>query len=172
MTTPNRHLLCFVLSILFTLSLTGCGQQHTFSQKSQSVPIQANAPYPLTITNYDQQENLVSYTYEKAPEKVVLTHPSATELLLELGLKDRILSTVPPYGPPLARLADQYKELTIMNTPYAPSQEELLEMQPHMIIGWVHQFSSHVIGDVSAWNRRGIATFIMPSTLTKSQPTL
>lgn len=172
MTAPNRYLLCFVVLILFLLSLTGCGQQHTSPAQSQPVLIQANAPYPLTITNYDQQENLVSYTYEKAPEKVILTHPGATELLLELGLDHRILSTVPPYGPPLARLADRYKALTIMNTPYAPSQEELLEMQPHMIIGWVHQFSSHAIGDVSTWNKRSIATFIMPSTLTKSQPTL
>lgn len=161
------------LLFIFLLSLAGCGQQTvslpTLRQPSNT---QSTMAYPLTITNYDQQENLVSYTYQKAPERVVVTHPGATELLLELGLKDRILSTVAPYGAPLDRLADQYAELTITKALYDPSQEELLEMQPHMIMGWSHQFSSHAIGEVKTWQERGVATYIMPSTLTKTNPTL
>ena len=169
-TSPN--LISFLLAFIFLLPLTGCGQPTTSTSTSQPSNIQSSATYPLTITNYDSQEHLVSYTYQKTPERVVVTHPGATELLLELGLQDRILSTVAPYGPPLDRLANQYRALIIMKAQYDPSQEEIVEMQPHMIISWVHQFTPHGIGDVKTWNERGVATFVMPSTLTKTDPTL
>lgn len=163
-------IMTLVLFFIFLLAITGCTPKN--NTNIEPFPAQRDAAYPLTIRNYDSQENLVSYTYQKPPERVVITHPGATELLLELGLKDRILSTVAPYGPPLERLADQYAALSIMKAQYDPSQEELLEMQPHMIISWPHQFSPHAMGEVKTWNGRGVGTFIMASTLTKTPPTL
>lgn len=159
----------FLLFILL-LPLTGCRQPSTPSPQPSTTS--STRTYPLTITNYDQQENLVAYTYQSIPEKVVITHPGATELLLELGLQDRILFTVAPYGAPVDRVADQYKKLPLMKSAYTPSQEELLEMQPTMIISWAHQFSPHVMGDVQTWHERGVGTFVMPSSLTKTKPTL
>ncbi|MPN01079.1 hypothetical protein SDC9_148279 [bioreactor metagenome] len=59
-----------------------------------------------------------------------------------------------------------------MKSQYAPSQEYLLEMQPDLIIGWSHHFSSSELGDVKAWHKRNIGTYVMPSTLPKAKPTL
>jgi iron complex transport system substrate-binding protein len=164
--------ICLLLLLVFLLLLTGCGQPPLPRSTLQPSNTTLNVNYPLTITNYNQQENLVSYTYQSMPTRVVITHPGATELLLELGLQDRILSTVAPYGAPLGRVANQYAKLTIMQSPYTPSQEDILELQPNMIISWVHQFSPYAMGDVETWHERGIGTFIMPSTLTKTKPTL
>jgi len=162
-----------LLWLILVLPLAACGQTPpTASSPPPSAPQANGSTYPVRITNYDAMENPVPYSYKKAPERVVITHPGATELLLELGLEDRILSTVAPYGAPLARLAEKYTKLTIMNSPYTPAQEELLEMQPDLIIGWAHHFRPTEIGDIHSWHERGIATYIMPSTLTKIKPTL
>ena len=162
------HILACCLLLTCLLALIGCRQSTT---PFPSAP-HTTAPYPLTISNYDEKENPVSYTYQRTPRRVVITHPGATELLLELGLQDSILSTVGPYGAPLQRLANQYAKLPIIQAAYTPSQEELLEMEPDLIISWAHQFSPQAIGDVQTWHQRSIGTFIMPSTLTKMKPTL
>jgi iron complex transport system substrate-binding protein len=161
--------LCFFL----VLPLIGCSQANIIPPNPQPANSQpSDSAHPVTIDNYDINENIVTYTYKKAPEKVVITHPGATEILLELGLEDHILATVAPYGAPLARIAEKYAKLPIMQAQYDPAQEELLEKQPDMIIGWAHQFSPTGIGTVTTWNERGVATFIMPSTLIKTAPTI
>lgn len=165
--------LSLVLCLLLVLSLAACGQTTTPPPKATPAVSQSNeGAYPLTISNYDSNETPVSYTYKKAPDRVVITHPGATELLLELGLEDHILSTITPYGAPLDRVAEKYAKLNIMKAQFSPSQEELLEMQPDMIIGWAHNFRANEVGDVTTWHDRGVGTFVMQSTLTKSKPTL
>jgi len=174
MEKPKFNSICLILCLILVLPLAACGQtKNTPPPKATPVVSQSNeAMYPLTITNYDSNEAPISYTYKKAPDRVVITHPGATELLLELGLEDHILSTIAPYGAPLGRVAEKYAKLNIMKAQYIPSQEELLEMQPDMIIGWAHNFRSSELGDVTSWQERGVGTFVMQSTLTKSEPTL
>jgi iron complex transport system substrate-binding protein len=173
MKKPKLSGISLVLCLLLVLPLAACSRQNTTAPKTTPAISQSNdGVYPLTITNYDSSENPVTYTYNKTPARVVITHPGATELLLELGLEDHILSTIAPYGAPLDRVAEKYAKLNIMKAKYIPTQEELLEMQPDMLIGWVHNFSSTEAGDVKSWQKRGVATFAVPSTLTKSEPTL
>lgn len=163
--------LYLVLFLILVLPLAACGQPNASAPKAS--PVQSNeAGYPVAITNYDSSENPVTFTYQKAPERVIITHPGATELLLELGLEDRILATIAPYGAPLDRVAEKYAKLPILKAKYNPSQEDLLAMQPDMIIGWAHNFRSHEVGDVKSWQERGVGTFALQSTLTKNEPTV
>lgn len=168
----KKQLIYFFFSILLPLLLlTGCGQ-NTYVTGLYAPTTSSETPYPRTVENYHASGAPVSYTYTKVPQRVVITHPSATELFLELGLENHILSTVPPYSAPLPRLAEKYKQLSIMKAQYAPSQEELLAMSPDMIIGWSHHFTDNQLGSVSSWHQRRIPTFIMQSTLFFVEPTL
>lgn len=164
----------WLLACVFMLLLAGCGQSAApVPPRQPAAAIPAAAAFmPVTISNFDAAENRLKYTYEQSPARVVVTHPGATELLLELGLEDRILSTLAPYGAPLKRVADKYAKLNIMPAQYAPLLEEVLEMQPDMIIGWAHNFNENALGDVQFWHERNIATYIMPSSLIKTKPTL
>lgn len=152
------------------LLFTACGPKQA-GVESGAGAIQPDSK-AVTIANYDYAENTVEYTYRKVPQRVVLTHPGATELLLELGLENHILATIAPYGSPVERVAEKYAGLNIIKAQYMPSAEELLEMQPDMIIGWVQQFSPNGMGEVQAWQERGVGTYILPSTLLKTRPTL
>jgi iron complex transport system substrate-binding protein len=173
MKKPKLNSISLLLCLILVLPLAACGQPNATAPKTPpAIPQTTGAIYPVTITNYDSSENPVAYTYKKVPERVVITHPGATELLLELGLENHILSTIQPYGAPLDRVAEKYAKLNIMKAKYIPTQEELLELQPDMIIGWVHNFRSSDMGNVETWQKRGVGTFAMQSTLTKSKPGL
>jgi iron complex transport system substrate-binding protein len=167
----NRHkCIGIALSIVFILLATACGSNQNATRTS---PVQTGSTaYPVTITNYDYVENKIDFTYHKTPERVIVTHPGATELLLDLGLESRILATIAPYGSPVARIAEKYTRLNVLRAPYMPSEEELLELQPDMIIGWSQQFSPTGMGEVKTWQARNVGTFILSSTLLKTKPTL
>lgn len=45
----------------------------------------------MEIEIYDAQGNKYTQVFEKAPERVVTNTPSSTEILLELGLEDKIV---------------------------------------------------------------------------------
>lgn len=173
MSARKHKLIWSLLSCIFLLLLAGCRPSATMPPASPPAAVDTNSNFtPVTIRNFDAAENRLDYTYLHSPVRVAITHPGATELLLELGLDNRILSTLAPYGPPLKRIAEQYNRLTIMSAQYVPSLEEMLEMQPDMIIGWSHNFSESALGDVRFWHERNIATYIMPSTLGRTKPTL
>ncbi len=106
------------------------------------------------------------------PQRVVVTHPGATDTLLELGLQSAILGTVAPYGPPPSHLAKAYKRLPFLQAPFVPSREELLLMNADAILAWEHHFQPHALGDASFWQRRGLDTYIVPSSRTERIATL
>jgi len=167
----KKLFLSFVACILLLLP-AGCGPAATLPPVSPPAASTDTGYLTVTIHNFDAAENKIDYTYQYAPVRVAITHPGATELLLELGLEDRILATLAPYGPPLKRVAERYARLPIMAAPFVPSQEEMLEMQPDLIIGWSHNFSDSALSDVYFWQEQNIATYIIPSTLSKTKPTL
>lgn len=168
----QRMLIAGILITAVLLMVTACRSNQP-EPKLHSSPVQSiSNAYPVTIQNYDYLENQVGYTYRKPPERVVVTHPGATELLLEFGLENRIAATIAPYGRPVERLAAKYEKLKITKAQYMPSAEELLELQPDMIIGWVQQFAPTGMGEVQTWQSRGVGTYILPSTLVKTKPTL
>lgn len=167
----TKKLFLSLAACMLLLLPTGCSPAASISPAAP--PAAAATGYsPVTIPNFDAAENKVDYTYQHAPVRVAITHPGATELLLELGLDDKILSTLAPYGPPLKRVAERYARLPLMAAPFVPSQEEMLEMQPDLIIGWAHNFGDSALSDVYFWHEQNIATYIIPSTLNKSEPTL
>lgn len=172
MPVHTRKLILSCLAFLFLLLAAGCGSSAVMPPAVPPATSTNTAYPPVTIRNFDADENHLDYTYTHSPSRIAITHPGATELLLELGLEDRILATLAPYGPPLKRVAERYSKLTIMAAQFVPSQEEMLEMTPDMIIGWSHNFSESALSNVQFWQDRNIATYIMPSSLNKTKPTL
>ena len=51
----------------------------------------------IVIRNFDSDGNPMSFEYEEPPSRVIITYPGATELLIDLGLENRIVGTVEPY---------------------------------------------------------------------------
>jgi iron complex transport system substrate-binding protein len=91
------------------------------------------------------------------PERVVTIKSSATEMLLALGLGDRIVGTAildgpVPEGVPTP-LADQ-----------APGSEAVLDLEPDLIYaGWESNLTAETAGDRETLAALGVATYVSPA---------
>lgn len=126
----------------------------------------------VSLQNYDGEGHTLDLTYQVPPQRVLITYPGATELLIALGLENRIIATLKPYDAEPIELAAIYESLPKLGAPFVPSKEEILDVQPDLIIGWNHHFLPNALGDIRNWYKRDIETYIVPATIRKGRPTV
>lgn len=126
----------------------------------------------IAYTTSDSEGRPAAFTLAHTPERVLVSYPGATELLIGLGLSDRIIGTIAPYGAEPPAYADAYAALPILAAPYVPSREEVVALRPDLIIGWSHHFTPEALGDVYSYFDRSIGAYIVPATVRKGHPTL
>ena len=132
----------------------------------------AGTPGGETFVTADSDGHPTTFTLVHVPERVLVTYPGAAELMIDLGIADRIVGAIAPYGeePPVYR--DAYAALPILGAPYVPSREEVTALRPDLIIGWSHHFTPDALGDVHNYFRKGIGCYVVPATVRKGHPTL
>ena len=91
-----KKTLSILLVTVATLTIAACGNTTTEKATTQSSTetsqkASTETTYPLTVKTYDAKGNEVEQVFDKAPEKVITNNLSSTEILLELGLKDKIV---------------------------------------------------------------------------------
>lgn len=163
------------IALAGTLLLSGCGQTaasgstaassapaSTATTASSAAP-QAEAAetvYPLTLTIYDADGAAVEMTYEKAPERVLSTQLSMTELLIELGLKDRIVSVFDNDNALKGEIADEVASLPSLGDKKSVSKESILALEPDLILGkGPLMFTDTSIGTVQSYQELGIPVY-------------
>lgn len=123
------------------------------------------AHYPVTISTYNYAKEPVEVTFEAAPQKVVCTNQTQTELMLYFGLDEHIAGVAYLDGTVREDLLDQYNALVEagkeLNKKGYPDKETVLALEPDMIFGWRSAFAEDALGDVSEWNDLGVGTMIL-----------
>ena len=121
--------------------------------------------YPVTIDTYNYAKEPIKVIFDKAPEKVVCTNQTQTELMLYFGLDKYIAGMAYLDGAVRADLQSQYdalkaagKELTVKGY---PSKEVVLALEPDFIFGWRSAFAEKALGDVPEWHKLGTNTMIL-----------
>ncbi|MEV8315276.1 ABC transporter substrate-binding protein [Streptomyces sp. NPDC059900] len=90
----------------------------------------AKAPgFPYTVTNCG-----VKTTYDAPPKRAVTMNQHATEVMLELGLKDRLAGTAYLDDKVLPKYAKAYADTPVLAKEY-PSYEKLLAANPDFVYG-------------------------------------
>lgn len=152
----------FILCTILWMSMThGTGVYYMTKSGNDTV-----------LNNYDGDGKSLAVTYPYPLQRVVVTYPGATELLIQLGVERAIVGTVESYGVEPDDYARVYSQLPIFSAPFMPSTEEVLALHPQLIIGWSHHLQPNGIGSVYHWHERGIATYVVPATVRKGSPTL
>ena len=77
----------------------------------------------ISCTTADSDGRTTTFLLPHPPERVLISYPGATELLIDLGLQDRIIGTVATYGTEPPAYAAAYAALPILAAPYVPSRE-------------------------------------------------
>lgn len=109
--------------------------------------------YPVTVDNCGYE-----VTLDAAPERVVTIKSTTTELLLALGLEERIVGAAALDGP----LPDG-TELAPMSDG-VPGQEAVLALEPDLVFaGWESNFSVEGAGERDRLAQFGVASYVSPA---------
>lgn len=130
--TTARRLLAAAL----LLPLAGCG---TVATGTESAPSPAGEQYPVTITNCGRE-----YTVKQEPQRIVSLYPGQTEILLRLGLKDRIVAQAQDgVSKPHPDLASQFATIPSLGAKTPPSKEVLVAQTPDFVYsGTEYEFNT------------------------------
>ena len=114
--------------------------------------------YPVTVDNCG-----VEVTVEAPPQRVLTIKSSTTEMLLALGLGERIVGAAFLDGPVPDGLAGAAADLTIVSD-RAPGPEAVLTLEPDLVYaGWESNFSVESAGERSALADLGVLSYVSPS---------
>jgi iron complex transport system substrate-binding protein len=152
----NLRIRILVIGMLSAVALTGCA---TAAAPSATVGAATTSTKPLRIDNCG-----TTVTFPKAaPKRVVTIKSTSTEMLLALGLGNRIVGTAFSDGPVPAKWKTQAAKLPVLST-NVPSQEVTLAAEPDLIYaGWESNFSADGAGTRSDLQSLGISTYVSPS---------
>ncbi|MEY2849782.1 MAG: hypothetical protein RI885_2449 [Actinomycetota bacterium] len=118
------------------------------------------APPEAETVSIDNCGTRVAVT-DAAPERIVTIKSTSTELLLALGLGDRIVGTAFQDGPVPERWSDPDVPLI---SDFAPSQEAVLALEPDFVFaGWESMLTAEAAGDRATLADLGVASYVAPS---------
>ena len=157
------------LGLATILTLTACGEA---SQKSSAEESKTKEHYPLTIQNYSKAEGGTVWeekeqVFDKAPEKIMANTRPAAELLLHLGLGDKIVGVGANFGAPDKEVEEEYLKLNILSDEYV-GKEVTLGTDPDIVYGRGGLFDNADwgVGTVDSLNEIGIKTYVLESSIT------
>lgn len=129
----------------------------------------------MTLEVYNNARELVPYTFEQCPERTLVYGKNNVEIMLALGLEDKILMTadcssvLPEYEEAFAELdrVKNHQDVGYFVKEYA------LSLEPDMVIGWYSLFNiEDRMGDVGFWHERGIGTYTSINSVLKDDQSL
>ncbi|MGG4145165.1 ABC transporter substrate-binding protein [Paenibacillus algorifonticola] len=122
--------------------------------------------YPLTIENFNLSAESGSFqpktqTFEKAPERIVANTQSAAEILIRLGLTDKVVGVAALYGDVEADIAEPFTKIPVLSETYV-GKELVVGAKPDIVLGRGDLFADADwgVGTVDSLNELHIATFI------------
>jgi len=118
--------------------------------------------YPLTLQNCGR-----SITFEKAPSRAVSIGQSNTEILLSLGLADKVVGTAVWFSPVMKEFAAENAKIPRL-ADNDPSFESVVKQRPDFVTA---QYEWHVgpngsVGTRDQFAALGIPTYIAPADCT------
>ncbi|MFZ4656195.1 MAG: ABC transporter substrate-binding protein [Caldilineaceae bacterium] len=119
-------------SIFVIALLVGCATPSVAPQAAMREAVSATTAYPITVENCGN-----TLTFDKAPERVLVTYQNVAEILVALGLTDKIVGVT--YGQaydPLPEMADAVNGLNWLSPrgQGSASKEVELSTQPDFVL--------------------------------------
>src|SRR5690606_21774107 len=111
------------------LLTAGCGASGGGAAGGAKASAPAPKGFPVTVDNCG-----VRTTYERPPSRVVTIHQHPAELMLALGLKDRMVGTAFPDSEVLPELRADFEAVPEL-AEREPSFEKVLDVEPDLVYG-------------------------------------
>ncbi len=144
----------------------------TIEQKASE---EIDSHYPVTIEVYNNDRELIPYTFYKAPEKTLVYGRNNVEILLALGLADHIYMIADASFVKEQWMEEFSKIKQVRDTQEVGYfvREYALSLEPDMVIGWYSLFNlKDRMGAPEFWHERNIGTYTTISSVIKTNQTL
>jgi iron complex transport system substrate-binding protein len=113
------------------------------------------AEFPVTVENCGEET-----TYDAPPERAVVIYQHTTEIMLALGLEDRMVGTAYMDSAIRDDLADAYGTVPEM-AEQAPSREQVLAAEPDIVVaGWPSAFEDGAAGSRESLAELGVDSYL------------
>lgn len=125
--------------------------------------------FPVAIENCG-----LTITVDAPPQRAVIMNQSATEIMLALGLQDKMVGTAYIDDEILPEYADAYNTIPVLSKQY-PSQEVLFDIEPDFIYGsFASAFGDSATGPREELMNLDIAAYLSPFSCedTSLRPTI
>ena len=156
MRTPAVFLRTLPVLAVASVLLSACGGPAPAGAGPDPAVAETTASgFPFTVDNCGTK-----VTVSAPPERVVTIKSTSTELLLALGVGDRIVGTAFADGP----VPERWRQDLPVISEQLPAQEPVLALEPDFVYaGWESNFSADGAGERAALGRLGINTYVSPA---------
>ncbi len=156
----NRTVRCVATLLILLFSCVACarddGPAPTSGAAAAAEP--GRTVYPLTLDNCG-----VQVVFDGPPQRAVSLYQASTEILLSLGLADRMVGTSTWFDPVLPQLAAENDTVPRL-ADNDPSLETVLDADPDLVTSAsAHTFTPAVVAERSRFAELGIPTYQSPS---------
>lgn len=134
---PDRRLICLLLVLL--LALAGCsgaesarssGASPATSGATETTVAEGGGYEPVTVENCG-----TTATFTAPPERAITTGQEGTEILLALGLQDRMVGTMRTYNPVLPELQAAFEQVPqLAEGGESAPREVVLDARPDFVL--------------------------------------
>lgn len=151
----NLKIIIRTVGVVSALTLAGCAAAPASETDSAAAAGEGTTSYPLNIQNCDTK-----VTVEQAPERAVSLNQSATEIMVQLGLADRMAGTSYETDPVPSDIADAYESIPLL-TDGLLKHETLLEAQPDFVYSSFASFlTAENAGERAELHELGVPTYL------------
>ncbi|MEU4386907.1 putative F420-0 ABC transporter substrate-binding protein [Promicromonospora sp. NPDC023805] len=155
---PARAFALPALAAVAALALAACSPTASGETAAEGATTPSSGGFPVTLDNCGFET-----VVDAPPERVVTIKSSTTEMLLALGLGDRIVGSAFLDGP----VPDSLKSVPAVEEPFAaeaPGSEATLELEPDLVYaGWESNLTAETAGDRATLAQLGVATYVSPA---------
>ncbi|MBR1396344.1 MAG: ABC transporter substrate-binding protein, partial [Selenomonadaceae bacterium] len=132
----TKKIIIGVSALTFAFALAGCGEE-------QQAAAPVNEKYPVSWTEtLDGQE--VNKSVDKAPTRAISMSQATTEMLLALGLDDKMVGTAMKEEDIYPPLQEFYDKVKVLSDKW-PSYEVFMAENPDFATGWEVAFTKRGI---------------------------
>ncbi|MBE1460243.1 iron complex transport system substrate-binding protein [Nocardiopsis terrae] len=153
---PRHALPSFALLLVPALALTACGGPG--DREDDSTEAATASGYPRTIDNCGHE-----VTLDAPPERVVSLNQGSTEILLSLGLEDRVVGTATWTDPIMTGLEEANADIPRL-AENNPSFERVLEAEPDFVTAsFVSTLGTGGVATREQFEELGVPTYVSPT---------
>ena len=161
----NKRLIAITLSTLILVGgVTGCSSSKSTNTDKESTKTEQSEKKPFKLdfvqtSRHDDSKNEFSMVYDKKPEKALAITNCMIEMMLSMGLEDKMAGTAYAENNILPSLKPAYDKVPVMSKTH-PSKEQLLSEGVDFIISWGSSFNDKGVGSIDWLNENKIKAYI------------